>query len=766
LDISLSIPRARQDGVSLLTLALVLLLLSGALMAGVSYLRAALPDRAIATAQRLALARADEAILGFASIHHRLPCPAQTPNGGENCDLAKGYLPVTALGLDAMLHTPDTLTMRYVVYRNTADLAVNGPVMVTDNSIRQLPDDKYDPTPKGDDGKPLVTTFNARNGLDMCETMRLAYKDRATSPERYAHYKRGGTPYSVAYGLALPGAGDRSDNGNPFDGVNAGDIAEMDAPDRGGGSDYDDFVFVRDFPSLMSAFGCQPVDYHVVRDYVDRTAAGDDFASEIGTVLESFLGTVAPDKFADKDKVVVKYDEKGTVTPVLASVESVKMAVSMIKSANDKFDSTEESIKKTFILSSIQSAYDIIGTTLAIIKTVDSSIKIGKTISTIVASLGTYASGYAAIALYGTSIGFQIVSTALTTAAMINTVQATARIGIVYSRFSGDLGFMTDFCDTIKQGMEGLNQAGSKQQEEVENAKKDMDKAKIEMDNAYASLTDTENKILACYQSNTAAKAGYAPFADLDKRDELFGARIALENEAARIAEEIKAQEKTMKESDTSDPAVRTRIEKDIADFATALEEPVPAAYRASVYAKYDEQYAAAKAKKEVLEAQKLTTQAQLNVAKEALKKAVDALPAGDAPPTVASSAPLPVWTNCNHAYQRLHEAYWAFSAGTTAPYPPSPLARSACHATQNERGAAFCDDYYYASLWRLYYDKKEEYEASKERYESLAAQPAPPDVTPASDSCSGGFGDKISIWPHAQAMDILLRVDKRGALQ
>jgi hypothetical protein len=781
---SASIPKARaQSGVSLLTIALLLFMMSAALAAGVVWLRAGLPGQEIASAQRLALARANEAILGFASTHHRLPCPADTPGGEENCTRAKGYLPVTALGLDTMLHTSGTRTMRYMVYRKSGgDLAENSSVRVADASSRQLPKDKYDPTPRDDDKNPLTDVFDARNGLDMCKILLSAYGDegRKTGEASYAHYKKGGAPVNVAYGLALPGAGSR-DNDDPFDGVNADDTkTEMEAPDKSHDATYDDFVFMRDFPSLMSVFGCQPVDYRVTRNYTETTASGDDFNSAVGNVIGSFLGEAAPGEYADKERVRVEYDESGTVTPMLASVESVKMATSMIKSANEKFESTKESIRKTRILSIIQSAYDTVGMALSIIKTVDSSIKLGKAIGVLSASLGLYMPGYVAIALYGVSMGTQIAATAITVAGTALTITATAQISAVYSRFGDDEALMGSVCGIVEKGNETLSETGKAQEDEKKNAEKAMEDAKKDMDAAYAALDGALGTISACYQTDTTAKASYAPFADAEKRDVLFGAQIDLENEVAKFTEEIKGQEDTMNERDTTRQEVQAQIEEDVKDFEEGMknagETPPPHdTYMASVYTQYKVEYDAAAAKKAELEKKKQESQVKLDEAKAALDAAIGALPAGDVPPLIDNETanfyqmigfPLPVWTQCNYAYQYLHGAYWETAYRETAvPLYPSSLGRVACIAANNKRGESFCDDYYNVSQWRQYHDKKGIYEAAKQRFDSL--KDSPPELA-APGSCGGGgvSEGKLGIWSHEDAMKILLRVDKRGALQ
>jgi type II secretory pathway pseudopilin PulG len=136
--------RRTQRGISLLTVAILLVLVSGSLAAALAYFRASLPGQEIVAAQRRALMRADEALIGFAAFNHRLPCPAATPEGDENCDLVKGYLPVRALGLDAMLSAPGTRAIRYMVHKRIAKTMI----ATIDGEERRVPVNSYEPVPE------------------------------------------------------------------------------------------------------------------------------------------------------------------------------------------------------------------------------------------------------------------------------------------------------------------------------------------------------------------------------------------------------------------------------------------------------------------------------------------------------------------------------------------------------------------------------------------------------------------------------------------
>ena len=86
----------KQRGVSLLEAMLLVALAGAVLSVALLYLQAG--DAARDTArQQQALRWADQALAGFAMHHARLPCPASTPMGVENCTALTGWLPLATL---------------------------------------------------------------------------------------------------------------------------------------------------------------------------------------------------------------------------------------------------------------------------------------------------------------------------------------------------------------------------------------------------------------------------------------------------------------------------------------------------------------------------------------------------------------------------------------------------------------------------------------------------------------------------------------------
>jgi hypothetical protein len=236
----------RQRGSGLLEIALVVLLVAAAIAAGFVFLKAQVPPRQ-AQAQEQALDWADQAIVAFAASYGRLPCPASTPGGTEDCSgSGKGWLPVAALEdvqprLDMDAPGRGALPMRYVVYRNSkADLAVAA--------------NHYEPWQWDDDNsKDGTWAFGAINGLDFCTALGTA--TAAGYDASLAHSENpDGSATNIAYGIAAAGA--TAGTTGRFDGANADSSTGIEAPSRQADSDYDDRVRVRDFATLGQSMSC------------------------------------------------------------------------------------------------------------------------------------------------------------------------------------------------------------------------------------------------------------------------------------------------------------------------------------------------------------------------------------------------------------------------------------------------------------------------------------------------------------------------------
>lgn len=126
------------------------------------------------------LAKANQALAGYVAANHRLPCPAKTVGGGEDCSaIPPGtWLPVVTLGL---AHA-DLQSIHYGVYRVSApnawedtDLAIAQDrfrPLVTVSTAKLDPGIGYD---YGEASASETYLGNGKgNGIDFCHALRLA----------------------------------------------------------------------------------------------------------------------------------------------------------------------------------------------------------------------------------------------------------------------------------------------------------------------------------------------------------------------------------------------------------------------------------------------------------------------------------------------------------------------------------------------------------------------------------------------------------------
>jgi hypothetical protein len=318
----------------------------------------------------------------------------------------------------------------------------------------------------------------------------------------------------------------------------------MERPDRGHGGDYDDFVLTRDLYTVMSAFGCQPVKYHVSDVYTTGVAHGSGIAADFFKLM-SATGT-APD---DENILRVNYDESGVISPMLASVKSVNEAVKIVKESNTYFGKTRDSAERDMafgIWSSINAVSDIVSGVLGITDTAFSMAKDAKniTLSFTPPWFGVPAPAHGvALGLNAVSVNFQILSLAANATNLGLVLSNTIIAGQIAHRLGSDTTEMlSDFCDglnneEIKEQMEQSKGDSLNSLEEQKNT------AKNEMDNAESELVKVENYIETCadyYEEIDQADNAnlYHKFLD-PKRQELFPALQEAEKELAEATKDL-----------------------------------------------------------------------------------------------------------------------------------------------------------------------------------------------------------------------------------
>ncbi|MDP3226544.1 MAG: hypothetical protein Q8N13_01030 [Acidovorax sp.] len=224
--------------------------------------------------ERQALAQADRAIVNFATVLRRMPCPDIDRDGLEDCGVGdqKGWLPSVSLRLAGADPGVDVGQLRYLVQRGggTTDLTV-----LTD-SWRPLEYDDTGKTFASMRETPAAGTYQADilTLTDLCQRLDTG---RTTAHAPGMAEVRSSPVRSVAYALVHPGNDDADGNNSPFDGVNASaDPAVEDPARRPLLSTYNDIVLERSYQSLLYSFHCQPL-----IDSINTVALAHDVVEQV-----------------------------------------------------------------------------------------------------------------------------------------------------------------------------------------------------------------------------------------------------------------------------------------------------------------------------------------------------------------------------------------------------------------------------------------------------------------------------------------------------
>ena len=244
---------AYQKGFSLIEIAIALAVLGLIALVIAQYWSTASRVRSNDAQQDIA-SRAQTALVSFAYVNNRLPCPAADSAGIEalNCPPSAevGRLPWRTLGL------PDATAgaMRYGVYRNTTlntDLALN-----IDRFAPLVPDTTISQTSTPFSLNRLIGNANL---IDLCAVLtKVAALSRPMSGADHLQTIDATTSErrNIAFALALPGFNDADGDGNAYDGNQISAAPIFDQPSRPQSANYDDKVIAMSPQTLFAALSC------------------------------------------------------------------------------------------------------------------------------------------------------------------------------------------------------------------------------------------------------------------------------------------------------------------------------------------------------------------------------------------------------------------------------------------------------------------------------------------------------------------------------
>ena len=279
-------------GFGLIQVLVLLLLISSALAAAAVLLQSRRNAERVQT-QESSLRWADEAVYSFAAANARLPCPAKTMGGDEDCsdESADGWLPLQTLA-GAAGAAPGLGPLRYAVYRGTASnhLDLTQPL----NAYQPLDLQGEPRTFENDDE--TKGSYDSVNGLDFCQALGLATANAGKVDTSLSSTRdRNALPVNIAYGIVAAGP-DSSASGR-FDADNNGGVV-LESPWRRSDAGYDDRVRVQTFADVAHAVGCRQISdasinktpYNISTASVDALAASLTLHDSVADLQDNNIG--------------------------------------------------------------------------------------------------------------------------------------------------------------------------------------------------------------------------------------------------------------------------------------------------------------------------------------------------------------------------------------------------------------------------------------------------------------------------------------------
>ncbi|MFP5468104.1 MAG: hypothetical protein ACLGG8_11385, partial [Gammaproteobacteria bacterium] len=227
--------------------------------------------------ERQSLSQADAAVLTFATVARRLPCPDVNRDGLEDCASTgqKGWLPTVTLRLAGADAGVGIAQLRYLVQRGGGDAALD--LTVLSDSWRPLGYDDGDGFQAMLEAPPYPGDIETLP--DFCQRVDAA---RASTTTAVMAQVNASPARTVAYALVHPGLVDADGDGSLFDGENAAASQRVEDPDRSPGlATYDDLVLERSFQSLRAAYQCQPL-----IDSINTVALGLDVVEQVAEMRQ------------------------------------------------------------------------------------------------------------------------------------------------------------------------------------------------------------------------------------------------------------------------------------------------------------------------------------------------------------------------------------------------------------------------------------------------------------------------------------------------
>ncbi len=261
--------------------------------------------------QSVGVQDASDALMGFIMVHNRLPCPDTGSDGLEDCGVSNdiGLVPWRTVGLPGPMRNVYGLDFRYGVYRHSnailkldADLAVLAnrfepylppTVKAAVSHSTPSPPDIYNlvsmtmpvlpPTPVVLTSPNTDALANHSNGLDFCHALRNATQSAAGGAKVNAGL-------NVAFVVADPGAADKDQDGNLFDGDNSPFTRTFASPAAAISDVYDDKVLAMGFAEVAGALDCPAAVANVNAAARDAWAAYDEYrAAVFSAYLRDFM---------------------------------------------------------------------------------------------------------------------------------------------------------------------------------------------------------------------------------------------------------------------------------------------------------------------------------------------------------------------------------------------------------------------------------------------------------------------------------------------